>query len=175
MHSAALRATLTPLSCSPNFPRAQYLDIRTLTHELIANFSYFYSECLVCLVNFRSAHNLLTNSIFTVLNLIQKSLDGDRPAKISIVSVDELSGGGQGVGWEAGIIGGNYQTLLKMSEKKLFLLYATRHSRYVQQKKQYNQTIKLQENSIIWFFVMTLPAGRPQKKTGVGNTRNVKR
>ena len=29
--------TLTPLSrlCSPNFPHAQYLDIRTLTHELI--------------------------------------------------------------------------------------------------------------------------------------------
>ena len=118
---------------------------------------------------------MLTNSIVTVLNLIQKSLDGDRPAKISIISVDALSGGGQGVGWEAGIIGGNYQTLLKMSEKKLFLLYATRHSRNVQQKKQYNQTIKLQENSIIWFFVMTLPAGRPRKKTGVGNTRNVKR
>ena len=32
----ALGATLTPPSCSPNFPRAQYLDIRTLTHELIA-------------------------------------------------------------------------------------------------------------------------------------------
>ena len=32
---AAPRATLTPLSCSPNFPRAQYLDKRTLTHELI--------------------------------------------------------------------------------------------------------------------------------------------
>ena len=31
---------LTPLSCSPNFPRAQYLDIRTLTHELIVNFYY---------------------------------------------------------------------------------------------------------------------------------------
>ena len=30
-------ATLTPLSCSPNFPRAQYLDIRTLTHELIVH------------------------------------------------------------------------------------------------------------------------------------------
>ena len=29
------RATLTPLSFSPNFPRAQYLDIRTLIHELI--------------------------------------------------------------------------------------------------------------------------------------------
>ena len=35
--SAALRATLTPLSCSPNFPRAKYLDIRTLTHELIVS------------------------------------------------------------------------------------------------------------------------------------------
>ena len=32
-------ATLTPLSCSPNFPRAQYLDIRTLMHELIVNLS----------------------------------------------------------------------------------------------------------------------------------------
>ena len=35
LHLATPRATLTPLSCSPNFPRAQYLDIRTLTHELI--------------------------------------------------------------------------------------------------------------------------------------------
>ena len=34
---AAPRATLTPLSCSPNFPRAQYLDTRTLTHKLIVN------------------------------------------------------------------------------------------------------------------------------------------
>ena len=32
-------ATLTPLSCSPNFPRAQYLDIRMLTHELIVNYT----------------------------------------------------------------------------------------------------------------------------------------
>ena len=38
LHSAALRATLTPLSCSPSFPRAQYRDIRTLTHELIVNY-----------------------------------------------------------------------------------------------------------------------------------------
>ena len=38
LHSAAPRATLTPLSCSPNFPRAQYLDIRTLMHELIVNY-----------------------------------------------------------------------------------------------------------------------------------------
>ena len=37
LHSAAPRATLTLLSCSPNFPRAQYLDVRTLTHELIVN------------------------------------------------------------------------------------------------------------------------------------------
>ena len=35
--SATPRATLTPLSCSPNFPRAQYFAIRTLTHELIRN------------------------------------------------------------------------------------------------------------------------------------------
>ena len=32
------RAVLTPLSCSPNFPRARYLDIRTLTHELIVKY-----------------------------------------------------------------------------------------------------------------------------------------
>ena len=37
LHSAAPHATLTPLSCSPNFPRAQHLDIPTLTHELIVN------------------------------------------------------------------------------------------------------------------------------------------
>ena len=29
---AAPRATFTPLSCSPNFQRVPYLDIRTLTH-----------------------------------------------------------------------------------------------------------------------------------------------
>ena len=34
MLSVAHRATLTPLSCSPIFLRAQYLYIRTLTHEL---------------------------------------------------------------------------------------------------------------------------------------------
>ena len=32
--STVPRATLTPLECSPNFLSAQYLDIRTLTHEL---------------------------------------------------------------------------------------------------------------------------------------------
>ena len=31
----------TPLSCSPNFPHAQYIDIRTLTHELIVNHIFF--------------------------------------------------------------------------------------------------------------------------------------
>ena len=45
LHSAAPRATLTPLSCSPNFPRVQYLDIRTLTHELIVNLT------MVCLMH----------------------------------------------------------------------------------------------------------------------------
>lgn len=33
--SAAPRATLTPLSFSPNFPRAQFLDIRTVTNGQI--------------------------------------------------------------------------------------------------------------------------------------------
>ena len=44
LHSAAPRATLTPLSCSPNFPRAQYLDIRTLTHELIVKQNIFFNN-----------------------------------------------------------------------------------------------------------------------------------
>ena len=47
----ALGATRTPLSCSPNFPRAQYLDIRTLTHELIVklyiNLAWAKSEASV--------------------------------------------------------------------------------------------------------------------------------
>ena len=38
LHSAAPCATLTPLLCSPNFPRAQYLDIRMMTHELIVKY-----------------------------------------------------------------------------------------------------------------------------------------
>ena len=35
----SLKSTLTALSCPPNFPRAQYLDIRTLTLELIVNYT----------------------------------------------------------------------------------------------------------------------------------------
>ena len=52
LHSAAPRATLTPLSCSPNFPRAQYLDIRTLMHELIVNchaLPYILAHVLPCI------------------------------------------------------------------------------------------------------------------------------
>ena len=36
--SPAPRATFTPLSCSPNFQRVPYLDIRTLTYERIVNY-----------------------------------------------------------------------------------------------------------------------------------------
>ena len=36
--SATSRATLTHLSCSPNFLRASYLDERTLNHEPIVNY-----------------------------------------------------------------------------------------------------------------------------------------
>ena len=41
--SATPRATLTHLSCSPNFPRASYLDERTLTYEPIVNFCWVLS------------------------------------------------------------------------------------------------------------------------------------
>ena len=41
LHSAVPRATLTPLSYSPNFSWAQYLDICTLTHELIVKLIVF--------------------------------------------------------------------------------------------------------------------------------------
>ena len=46
LHSAAPRATLTPraLSCSPNFLRAQYFDVRTLTHELIVKLERFINR-----------------------------------------------------------------------------------------------------------------------------------
>ena len=36
--SATPRATLTHLSCSPNFPRASYLDERTRTYEPVVNY-----------------------------------------------------------------------------------------------------------------------------------------
>ena len=51
LHSAAPRATLTPLSCSPNFPRAQYLDIRTLMHELIVNLLPYLHTCVSMIAN----------------------------------------------------------------------------------------------------------------------------
>ena len=38
--SAMPQATLPPFSCSPNFPRAQYLNIRMFTHALIVNWSF---------------------------------------------------------------------------------------------------------------------------------------
>ena len=42
--SATLRATLTRLSCSPNFPRASYLDERTLTYEPIVSANPSFAE-----------------------------------------------------------------------------------------------------------------------------------
>ena len=41
--SATPRATLTHLSCSPNFPRASYFDERTLKYEPIVKFAIGYS------------------------------------------------------------------------------------------------------------------------------------
>ena len=48
--SATPRATLTHLSCSPNFPRASYLDERTLTYEPIVNFYMLYIWRIHCRV-----------------------------------------------------------------------------------------------------------------------------
>ena len=50
LHEAQPSATLTPLSCSPNFPRAQYLDIRTLMHELIVNLCMLNNNNMLLLV-----------------------------------------------------------------------------------------------------------------------------
>ena len=46
---ATPRATLTHLSCSPNFPRASYLNERTLTYEPIvketpSNFIFIFAR-----------------------------------------------------------------------------------------------------------------------------------
>ena len=48
--SARPRATLTHLSCSPNFPRASYLDERTLMYEPIVNWKCFKTigSCVSC-------------------------------------------------------------------------------------------------------------------------------
>ena len=97
MHSAAPRATLTPLSCSPNFPRAQYLDIRTLTHELIVKHLAIASEeCFVCwlVLPFRERNNFiqLSKNISIVFKDFQRmKLDffsQFQPQKISIVFTD---------------------------------------------------------------------------------------
>ena len=60
LHSAAPRATLTPHSCSPNFPRAQYLDVRTLTHELIVKFRLYLQYLTPCYV--------LPNIVYRIVN-----------------------------------------------------------------------------------------------------------
>ena len=46
--SATPRATLTHLSCPPNFPRASYLDERTLTYEPIVNFHKYATPWQLC-------------------------------------------------------------------------------------------------------------------------------
>ena len=47
--SATPRATLTHLSCSPNFPCASYLDERKLTYEPIVNWLYLLSKWMASL------------------------------------------------------------------------------------------------------------------------------
>ena len=55
--SAAPRATLMPLSCSASFLRAQYLDIRTLTHELIVNFCHSPQFCFNLIIKLGTCIN----------------------------------------------------------------------------------------------------------------------
>ena len=69
MHSAAPRATLTPLSCSPNFPRAQYLDIRTLTHELIVNYTLYPLHRIPCYTYIHSVSHAPAKPCYTLYSL----------------------------------------------------------------------------------------------------------
>ena len=76
--SATPRATLTHLSCSPNFPRASYLDERTLSYEPIVDESGTYrrlktslnTDCLsvkLCLFPIISFHLVRTYAIMRIL------------------------------------------------------------------------------------------------------------
>ena len=71
-------ATLTHLSCSPNFPRASYLDERTLSYEPIVDESGTYrrlitslnTDCLsvkLCLFPIISFHLVRTYAIMRIL------------------------------------------------------------------------------------------------------------
>ena len=71
---AATRATLTPLSCSPNFLRASYLDIRTLTHEPVVNFSSVRKDLFstyVMLVRWRTSVNLFIGHLIIKDSLLK--------------------------------------------------------------------------------------------------------
>ena len=70
------RGALTPLSCSPNFPRVQYLDIRTLTHELIVNFKKdkVYFGIWWISIAF-SPHNIVSRLVFpAILSIFLKKI-----------------------------------------------------------------------------------------------------
>ena len=75
LHSGASRATLTPLSCSPNFPSAQYLDIRMLTHELIVNYNLLtrnipsYTKVNGLKIAEELLHSIFWFSFFSTFNL----------------------------------------------------------------------------------------------------------
>ena len=83
--SATPRATLTHLSCSPNFPRASYLDERTLTYKPIVNYNiaskFVYSNliaraCFIFLLCtlMTSANKSLEKKIFHQVENVIKQL-----------------------------------------------------------------------------------------------------
>ena len=59
--SAAPRATLTHLSCSPNFPRASITRYTHAKHEQILNFCIGILSRSICHRGFKWNHTLITN------------------------------------------------------------------------------------------------------------------
>ena len=55
--SATPPATLTHLSCSPNFPPTSYFDERTLTHESTVNWRQIHQKGVICKYHFKDHEN----------------------------------------------------------------------------------------------------------------------
>ena len=72
LFSATPRASLTHLSCYPNFPHASYLDERPLTYEPIVNLINKLETCFLTLLNpkiFRRSSSLHIHRKFFSKNL----------------------------------------------------------------------------------------------------------
>ena len=61
--SATPRATLTHLSCSPNFPRASYLNERTQTYETIVKYICMYRHTYIYPFYFWPIFGIISKSL----------------------------------------------------------------------------------------------------------------